>query len=225
VAKRSGKFGTLLAAVDAAGLGDILANDGPVTVLAPTDKAFAALPKGTVKSLLKEENRDQLREILALHAIKGKVSAGDALNAGTAKSVNGGSLNFSIKEGTFRVNAATILETDINCDNGVIHVIDKVLLPKEKKDDAKKSASAPSPVERIEAAIDRGVPVFNEGDHEKCAAIYRECLVNLSEDEALRSDVREALSELVKHADERDPTAKAWLLRHGMDRLYAGLAH
>ena len=132
VAKSAGQFKTLLAAIDAAGLSDALSGDSPITVFAPTDAAFKALPKGTVESLLKPENREKLVAILSLHAVKGKVSAGDALNAKSAKSLSGGTLEFGIVDGTFKVNGVTIVKTDIECDNGVIHVIDAVLLPGEK---------------------------------------------------------------------------------------------
>ncbi|MEM1083058.1 MAG: CIA30 family protein [Verrucomicrobiota bacterium] len=225
VAKRSGKFGTLLAAVEAAGFSEVLKSEGPITVLAPSDEAFKALPKGTVESLLKEENREQLRAILSLHAIEGKVSAGDALNAGNAKAVGGGALKFSIDGGSFKVNGATIVKTDIACDNGIIHVIDKVLLPKKKEASAKQSTETRSSAERIEAAIDKGVPIFNSGDHEACAKIYRDCLVGLMKDGDLNSGVRGALGELIERADTMEPTERAWVLRHGMDRLYSALNH
>ena len=97
VAKRAGSFTTLLAAVKAAGLDDVIASEGPFTIFAPTDAAFEALPKGTVKDLLKEENRDQLTAILSYHAIPGKVSAGDALNAKKAKTLNGMEVRLGIE--------------------------------------------------------------------------------------------------------------------------------
>lgn len=222
VAKRAGKFETLLAAVKAAGLSDALSSEGPLTILAPTDDAFAALPKETVESLLKEENREQLTSILSMHAIKGKVSAGDALNAKSAASINGQALKFTIKDGSFKVNDATILKTDIICDNGVIHVIDKVLLP-EKKKKAKghsQAAQSMSPSQRIEAAIELGVPIFNQGDHEKCADIYSQCLTELTKDQAIDSSVRKALVQLVARVDDREATERAWLLRAALDRVY-----
>lgn len=222
VAKRSGKFETLLTAVKAAGLSDVLSSEGPLTILAPTDDAFAALPKGTVEALLKEENRDQLTSILSMHAIKGKVSAGDALNAKSASSISGQALKFTIKDGSFMVNDATILKTDIICDNGVIHVIDKVLLPEKKQDPKSKTKSAQSisPSQRIEAAIERGVPIFNQGEHEKCADIYRQCLTDLTKDEEVEASVRKALSQLIERVDKREATERAWLLRAALDKVY-----
>ena len=229
VAKRAGSFKTLLAAIEAAGLSDALAGDTPLTVFAPTDEAFKALPKGTVESLLKPENRNQLREVLMLHAVSGKVSAGDALNAKTAKGLNGGKLHFKIDGGTFKVNGATITKTDIACDNGVIHVIDTVLLPETKSTDCESCCpptekTAMAPAERIEAAIEKGVPIFNNGDHVRCAEIYQSCLVALSEDKRIDTNVRKALSGMIERVtDEKDATRRAWMFRQGLDHVYAAL--
>ncbi len=128
VAKQAGSFSTLLAAVDAAKLSDLLKGDGPFTVLAPTDEAFAALPQGAVSTLLKEENRDDLVALLKYHVVAGRVSAGDALNAGKAKTVQGDTVKFSIENGTFKANESTIQSTGIEGGNGLIHVIDAVLM-------------------------------------------------------------------------------------------------
>jgi transforming growth factor-beta-induced protein len=133
VAKRAGAFTTLLAAVKAAGLEDALTGEGPFTILAPTDEAFKALPNGTLEKPLKKENRDQLKTILTYHVIASKVSAGDALNVKNAKTLNGKLVEFGIKDGLLRVTGATINKTDIECDNGVIHVIDTVLMPPSKE--------------------------------------------------------------------------------------------
>lgn len=226
VAKRAGQFKILIAAVEAAGLGDALSGDSPLTILAPTDEAFKALPKGTVESLLKPGNRDQLREILMLHAVSGKVSAGDALNAKSAKALNGGKLAFGIDEGKFKVNGATILKTDIVCDNGVIHVIDAVLLPPgtENGGDDGRGETSMSPAGLIEAAIQQGVPVFNQGDHGKCAAIYQKCLMDLAKDERLDRAIRLGVRDFVERAGKLDnDTAKAWLLRSGLDHVHTAL--
>lgn len=226
VAKRAGSFKTLLAAVDAAGLTDALSGDQPVTVLAPTDKAFAALPKGTVETLLKPENREKLTSILALHAVAGKVTAGDALNAGKAKTLSGGALEFAITDGTFKVNGVTIKKTDIKCDNGIIHVIDAVLLPTGKKDQRQSKADPTSPIEQIEMAIDKGVPIFNGGDHEACATIYRDCLVSISNAKDMDPKVSKILTELVNQSGKVDcPTRRAWMLRTGLDHVYTALSN
>ncbi len=218
VAKRAGQFNTLLAAVDAAGLNNVLTGKSPVTVLAPTDAAFKALPKGTVESLLKPENKTKLQSILSLHVVKGAVSAGDALNAGSAKSVSGGGLEFGISDGTLQVNGTTIVKTDIQCDNGVIHVIDAVLLPAEKKTSHKSAMSA---AKRIEAAVKKGVPVFNHGDHGRCADIYAECMQALVKDSGLSASTRERLTQIVNKASKTHcDTTRAWMLRGGLDHAY-----
>ena len=226
VAKRAGNFKTLLAAVDAAGLTDALTGDKPVTILAPTDAAFAALPKGTVEALLQSENREKLISILSLHAIPGKVSAGDALNVGTATSLNSGTLEFGIIDGVFKVNGATIVKTNIQCDNGIIHVIDAVILSSSKEEGSETaSTGGKSPREQIETAIDQGVPVFNDGNHGKCAKIYLDCMVSISRSAGIDPRVSKVLDQLVKRAEgiESD-TERAWVLRSGLDHLYAALS-
>jgi len=121
-----------VAAVKAAGLVDTLKGEGPFTIFAPTDKAFAKLPKGTVESLLKPENKDKLVAILTYHAVPGTVMAADVAklpDGARVKTVNGQELVVRNKKGV-RVNNARVTKTDIVCTNGVIHVIDTVLLPK-----------------------------------------------------------------------------------------------
>ncbi len=129
VAKKAGKFKTLLAAAEAAGLVETLSGEGPLTVFAPTDEAFAALPKGTIKTLLKPANRDQLATILKYHVIAGKVSATDAVKAGNAKTVAGENVRISINGGSLTINDSKVITNDVETSNGIIHIIDKVLLP------------------------------------------------------------------------------------------------
>ena len=125
----AGSFGTLVTAVKAAGLVDTLKGPGPFTVFAPTDDAFAKLPAGTVEDLLKPENKDKLTGILTYHVVSGKVMAADVVNLDSAKTVQGGSLPVKVEDGTVSVGTAKVVKTDIECSNGVIHVIDTVLLP------------------------------------------------------------------------------------------------
>ena len=124
----AGEFTTLVAAVQAAGLVDVLKGDGPFTVFAPTDAAFAALPAGTVESLLRPENRDQLTSILTYHVVPGKVMASDLSTGLSANTVEGQAVTFDLSNGAM-VNGANIVTPDIATSNGVIHVIDTVLLP------------------------------------------------------------------------------------------------
>ena len=127
-AAEAGSFTTLLAAADAAGLVDTLKGDGPFTVFAPTDEAFAALPEGTVEQLLLPENRDQLVAILTYHVVPGKVMSGDLTDDMEATTVQGGDVTIDLDNGVM-VEEATVVSADIEASNGVIHVIDKVILP------------------------------------------------------------------------------------------------
>ena len=129
VAASTGTFETLVAAVGAAGLAETLSGEGPFTVFAPTDDAFAKLPKGTIESLLKPENRDQLVGILTYHVVPGRVYADQVIGLESAKTVQGAEVRFSSKYGKVKVNDATITATDIEASNGVVHVIDAVILP------------------------------------------------------------------------------------------------
>ncbi|MGR3502203.1 fasciclin domain-containing protein [Pseudaestuariivita sp.] len=127
-ATEAGSFETLLAAASAAGLVDTLKGEGPFTVFAPTDEAFAALPEGTVDSLLLPENKDQLVSILTYHVVPGKVMSTDLQDDMTAATVQGGDVTIDLDEGVM-VNDATVVTADIEAENGVIHVIDKVIMP------------------------------------------------------------------------------------------------
>jgi len=126
----AGSFGTLVAAVQAAGLVDTLKGDGPFTVFAPTDAAFAALPAGTVDELLKPENKDKLTAILTYHVVAGKVMSGDLSDGLSAATVNGANITIGTMGGV-TVNGANVTQADIEASNGVIHVIDAVILPPE----------------------------------------------------------------------------------------------
>ena len=124
----AGSFETLVAAVQAADLVDTLKGDGPFTVFAPTDEAFAALPEGTVAELLKPENKDQLTAILTYHVVPGKVMSGDLSNNMMATTVQGSDVTI-MTEGGVMVQGASVVSADVEASNGVIHVIDKVILP------------------------------------------------------------------------------------------------
>jgi uncharacterized surface protein with fasciclin (FAS1) repeats len=126
----AGSFQTLAKALDAAGLVETLKGEGPFTVFAPTDEAFAKLPAGTVEELLKPENKAKLVAILTYHVVPGKVLASQVVKLNSAKTVNGQDLTITTEGGAVMVNDAKVVRTDILCSNGVIHVIDSVLLPK-----------------------------------------------------------------------------------------------
>jgi uncharacterized surface protein with fasciclin (FAS1) repeats len=125
----AGSFSTLIAAVQAAGLEDTLRSDGPFTVFAPTDDAFAALPEGTVENLLLPENRDLLAAILTYHVVSGDVRAAQAMTLTEAPSVEGSMIPIAANDGGLTVGGANVVQADIEASNGVIHVIDAVIMP------------------------------------------------------------------------------------------------
>jgi uncharacterized surface protein with fasciclin (FAS1) repeats len=125
----AGSFGTLVTAVKAAGLVETLSGPGPFTVFAPTDDAFAKLPAGTIDALLKDIPK--LKAVLTYHVVAGKVMAADVVKLSSAKTVNGQSVTIKVEGGTVMVDNAKVIKTDIVCTNGVIHVIDAVILPKQ----------------------------------------------------------------------------------------------
>lgn len=128
-AAAAGTFNTLIAAAKAAGLAEALMGDGPLTVLAPTDEAFAKLPAGTVEALLKPENKHKLADILKAHVISGRVFADQAIKAGTAKTLQGFEAKATIVDGRLNISGANVIASDIQVSNGVIHAIDTVLIP------------------------------------------------------------------------------------------------
>ena len=123
-------FSTLVAAVKAAGLVETLSGSGPFTVFAPTNAAFEKLPAGTVEKLLKPENKDQLVKVLTYHVVSGKVMAKDVVKLNKAKTVEGSEVTIAVNGGAVTVDNAKVIKTDVNSSNGVIHVIDTVILPK-----------------------------------------------------------------------------------------------
>lgn len=129
VAVGAGSFNTLVAALEAADLVATLQSPGPFTVFAPTDEAFANLPPGTVDDLLLPENKDKLTSILTYHVVPGKVLAADVVSLDSAETVQGQSVAISASDAGVRINAASVIQTDVMASNGVIHVIDQVLLP------------------------------------------------------------------------------------------------
>jgi len=126
----AGSFKTLAKALDAAGLVTTLKGAGPFTVFAPTDEAFAKLPDGTLDTLLKPENKEKLRRILTYHVVAGKVMASDVVKLQSARAVSGDTITVKVEDGVVHVDNATVTSADVLASNGVIHVIDSVILPK-----------------------------------------------------------------------------------------------
>lgn len=217
-AMAAGKFKTLVKAVQAAGLVEALKGNGPLTVFAPTDEAFARLPKGTLEDLLKPENRDKLTSILTFHVVPGKIM----LAAQSPETLEGQRLNIQ-SSGSFEVNGAKVITADIVASNGVIHVIDTVLIPP-----AKKLAPAQSARAVIELAIERGVPLFNDGQHAACAAVYEVAIESLlkSHADTLIDKERTALQDALEKmkTEKANPRQQAWTLRRAMDAVYESLA-
>jgi uncharacterized surface protein with fasciclin (FAS1) repeats len=131
IAQDAGSFSTLLAAVTAADLAETLSSTGPFTVFAPTDEAFAKLPAGTVANLLKPENKNKLVDLLKYHVVSGRVYSEDALAAKSADTLQGSAISITVQSRDAMVNSAKLLKTDIDASNGVVHVIDAVLMPKK----------------------------------------------------------------------------------------------
>lgn len=129
VAAGNPDFSTLVTAVKAAGLVDALKGKGPLTVFAPTNEAFAKLPEGTVEDLLKPENKEMLIAVLTYHVVAGKVMAADVVKVESATTLQGQSLSVAVNGDSVTINNASVVATDIKASNGVIHVIDTVLLP------------------------------------------------------------------------------------------------
>jgi uncharacterized surface protein with fasciclin (FAS1) repeats len=129
VAVGAGSFKTLVAAVKAADLVDTLKSKGPFTVFAPTDDAFAKLPEGTVESLLKPGNKEKLVAILTYHVVAGKVTSKEVVKLSSADTVQGSAVDIEVEDGKVKIDEATVIKADICCKNGVIHVIDSVILP------------------------------------------------------------------------------------------------
>ena len=198
----------------AAGLAETLGSKGPFTVFAPTDEVFGALPAGTIDTLLKPENKQKLVDILTYHVVPGRVYSDQAVAAKNAKTLQGTTIAIAATESGASVNNAKLLTTDLDASNGVIHVIDRVLLPTGKKADAKKM---------IFDAISTGVPMYNAGHHAACASLYQKTMEEVmatTTDSEMRAHMKMVLT-AAKHTT--CPMERAWTLRRGMDQMYVRL--
>lgn len=217
---KAGTFKTLIAAAKAAGLAEALTGETELTVFAPTDEAFAKLPAGTVESLLKPENKDKLAGILKYHVVAGRVYSEDALKAKVAKTLQGSTVSITVQNGKARVNSANLVATDIDASNGVIHVIDSVILPPEPK-----KVSAVEASQLILGAIAQGAPTYNAGHHEACAQLYMTTASSLVTNYGdLPSQVVSNLRHVMTQAQHSTcPTDRAWTLRNGLDQAYVSM--
>ncbi len=215
-ARTAGSFKTLLAALEAADLTGALRGDGPFTVFAPTDEAFAKLPKGTVESLLNDIPK--LQSILTYHVVAGNVMASDVVKLSEAKTLQGQVVRIDASSGV-KINAARVVKADVAADNGVIHVIDEVLLPPSSK----QSNAAPPAQELIQLAINRGASLFNDGHHAACTAIYEVAAMGLlaSSDGAVGTETRDTLrNALASVKRSHNASQSAWVMRHALDEAY-----
>ncbi len=215
VAAKAGSFNTLVAAVQAAGLVETLKGDGPFTVFAPTDEAFARLPAGTVETLLMPENKDQLVALLTYHVVPGKITSSDLLSVVQAETVGGKALPIGL-----RVGEATVIQADVAASNGVIHAIDAVLMPQQEP------ASTAMARDLIRTAINRGAPLYNQGQADACASIYEvtaQALLAFDAElpPAAQRPLRRALQRM-RHS--HDASDRAWIMREGLDEAYAALS-
>lgn len=225
-ARDAGQFATLLAAVDAAGLTATLRGDGPFTVFAPTDEAFRKLPAGTVEDLLKPENREQLKALLLYHVVPGRVPASAARTLSRATTADGRELRIRTNGAALRINGATVVKADVGASNGVIHVVDAVLLPSEAANGGSMGSStssygvaSQSARGLINLAIARGVPLYNNGMPAATIAVYEVAARGVL---ALQSGIpmaaRTRLEEGLREADRtREEDDRAWVLRRTLD--------
>jgi transforming growth factor-beta-induced protein len=213
----AGSFKTLVAAVKAAGLADTLKGEGPFTVFAPTDEAFAKLPKGTVESLLKPENKQKLVSILTYHVVAGKVKAKKAAKLDSVKTVNGSEITIKPSGKTLMINSSKVVKADIKTSNGIIHVIDAVLIPTSKK-------VAGNTNHIIKQAIHKGVPMFNSGHHAQTAALYMKAgkeILGQCSSSVCDNAAKTIKTAMHKASMEHCPTSQAWIMRKAFDHVLA----
>ncbi len=245
IAESAGSFKTLLAAVRAAGLAGTLSGKGPFTVFAPTDAAFEKLPQGTLQSLLKPENKDRLKAILTYHVVSGRVGSDALLTTSSAKTINGARLPIGLT-----VQNARVVQADITASNGLIHVIDAVLMPPSEVSAARSGAKKihdsttdqyrrdeyqtwqqreartgfRRAKNRIEQSIAKGSEAYNKGDAASCAAIYMQTARTLIASEPLTNNLRMGLENALttaRHA--KNESERAWTMRRALETVYESL--
>lgn len=226
IAKQEPRLSSLVKALVAADLASQFGdrNPGPWTVLAPTDEAFAALGEEAFRELA--ANPDRLRAILAAHVIPGAIRRSDMPAMGKARTLGGASIRLGLDNGAVTAGGATIVVADIEAANGVIHLIDRVIVPESSPEPmSPMPAIDPARVAAlIELAIERGAPMFNAGDVAACAAIYEVAVTSIVElgGPSLPATSRDALVEAIESARrERDPSERAWIFRRAMDKAYS----
>jgi len=219
----AGDFKILTKALKATGLDKALKSKGRFTVFAPTDKAFMRLTRGTIETLLKPENKERLKGILTYHVVLGDVSGSTAVKLNDAKTFNGEKVNISFKNAALYINSARVTATDIKAKNGVIHVIDNVLIPKNLAP-ANTLAQGKSAVSKkiLVNAINVGVELFNGGNEKACASIYNiavTAILEIKPKELKGKDLEMIRKTLIKASGSDDQRANAWALRRTMNAI------
>lgn len=218
----AGNFTTLVKALQAAKLVEALSGEGPFTVFAPTDQAFGKLPKESLESLLRPENRDKLAGILKYHVVPGRIYSDQALKAGSARTLQGATVRIAADDSGARINDAKLTATDIETSNGVIHVIDTVLLPPKDK-----RTSAAELRTMIEGSVWRGARLYNRGHYRASVEEY-ERTARYMVDHAAGTLTHRAMSSLhgsLNHASRTHCMAtRAWILRGGLDAAYESMS-
>jgi transforming growth factor-beta-induced protein len=224
VATSNPQFSTLVKALNTADLVETLNTEGPFTVFAPTNQAFEQLPEGKLETLLEEENREKLTNLLKYHVIPGRISSGDVMGidgvhgagGSMVKTLSGDALNINVVGETIKVNRATVVKPNIEASNGIIHVIDGVLSPTSKP----ASMSGGQAMGMIKGAIEKGVPMYNNGHHGRTAELYMKTSMRILNSSA--DDLPEEAIDALKHSTGlarrmHDDSERAWVLRYGMD--------
>jgi len=221
-AVKAGNFTILAKALTAAGLVDALKSDGPFTVFAPTDEAFMRLPKGTIQDLLKPKNKEKLIEILKYHVVAGNVPGSTAVTIKEAEALNGQKLNIAFKNAALYLNDAKVIATDIKTSNGVIHVIDTVLIPETAKSDSLTLACE----KILIGAVDVGVDLFNNGDKDACEKVYKLAVLSVASinpPSLTASDLKVLREALAKVEKSKDSKNNSWTLRKAIDSTMVSL--
>jgi uncharacterized surface protein with fasciclin (FAS1) repeats len=238
----SGQTNTLVKLLQAADLVEVVSGPGPLTILAPSDDAFAKLPPELVEQLLAPENKAKLQAILKYHVVAGKALAEDVVKQKELPSLAGPPIRVSARDGKVFLNDSQVIAADIECTNGVIHLIDAVMLPPEKKDVALDCPQqrCRQAIDLITLAIDRGVPLYNHGQRRACAAIYEVAchgvMMDLksacascngkcaASDKAMATALKAIEQGMEKIEQEQSSTTRAWMLRAAMDKAYTALS-
>ena len=219
VAVKSGNFKSLVQALEASELVDALTQDTSYTVFAPTDDAFKKLPETLLASLFQPENKEMLKTILLYHVVPGTLGAKEVSSVRQLSTLSGEAVQIRIYEGGVKVDKSNVVKADITASNGVIHVIDEVLVPASVKE----QLAIKTPVMALlERAIEIGVPHFNHGNHQACADIYEMAAMGLlNMDKVTMSDAqRKMLSRAMRAALQmRDSSGRAWTFRKAFDRI------